>query len=137
MRHRNRNENGREGLGFGLLLISLGVLFLLGQFGVIELREFWKWWPLWTIGWGLVQIWGLQSSQRVGGGITLVLCGVWFLIAQMEWYGLTWSNSWPLAFVAIGTGMVLRVAIGPWFLAREARAAQAAKEASEGGPLHG
>ncbi len=121
---RTRKRSGREGVGFGILLMSLGVLFLLDRFGVVELREFWRWWPLWTIAWGLVKIAAWESAERVGGGVTFVLLGLWFLCATMEWYGLGWHNSWPLAFVAIGGGMVFRGLIAPTFYPRE----------GEGGP---
>ena len=117
---RGSRRNTREGLGFGLLLIGLGVVFLLGHFGYIEIHDFWRWWPLWTIGWGLVTVIGWQSAKQVGSGVTMMLIGVWLLISSMEWFGLGWHNSWPLVFVAIGGGMVAGAALQPAFESREA-----------------
>jgi len=57
---------------------------------------------------GAIQLVVARSPRRVGSGVMTVLMGFWFLIAQRGMYGLTWHRSWPLAFVAIGAGMVAR-----------------------------
>ena len=43
-----------------------------------------------------------------------------FLVAQREMYGLNWMNSWPLAFVAIGMGMVARAITARLMMGKEA-----------------
>jgi hypothetical protein len=92
----------------GLTLIAIGVVFMLGQFGVLPL-EFWRTgWPYLVIALGSLQLAVARSPRRVGSGVITVLLGFWFLVAQREMYGLNWWNSWPLAFVAIGTGIVAR-----------------------------
>jgi hypothetical protein len=34
------------------------------------------------------------------------------MAANAGWYGLTWRNSWPLALVAVGAGIVVRALAG-------------------------
>ena len=109
----------------GLTLVAIGVVFLLSQFGLLPL-EFWRsGWPYLVIALGAIQLVVARSPRRVGSGVMTVLCGLWFLIAQRETYGLTWMNSWPLAFVAIGLGMVARAIAARVMYGKEAGNADA------------
>ncbi len=109
----------------GLTLVAIGVVFLLSQFGLLPL-EFWRsGWPYLVIALGAIQLVVARSPRRVGSGVMTVLCGLWFLIAQREAYGLTWMNSWPLAFVAIGLGMVARAIAARVMYGKEAGNADA------------
>jgi hypothetical protein len=94
--------------GWGLILIAFGVVLLLVQLGVIT-HGFWRHgWPWIAIGVGAGQAALGRTAQALGSGMTTVLMGGWALAAEAEWHGLTWHNSWPLALVAIGAGMVTR-----------------------------
>ena len=57
---------------------------------------------------GLVQVVVGRSPRKIGSGISTMLFGGWFFIATNHVWGLTWGNSWPLALVAAGVGMVSR-----------------------------
>jgi hypothetical protein len=37
------------------------------------------------------------------------------LASLFEWYGLHWTNSWPLVLVAYGAGMVTTAILRPLF----------------------
>lgn len=104
-----RNRSG--GAFFGAILILIGATMLLERLDVIEPRlvyAFWEYWPLLFMGWGLFRILQAESPRRVGGGVTTLLFGVWFLICETRWQGLTWGTSWPMVLVAIGSGMIVR-----------------------------
>jgi hypothetical protein len=58
---------------------------------------------------GAVQLLTARRPKHVEEGVTWILMAVWFLVAVNDWHGLTWSRSWPLALVAVGTGIVARV----------------------------
>ncbi|HTR98033.1 MAG TPA: DUF5668 domain-containing protein [Candidatus Acidoferrales bacterium] len=98
---------------WGLFLIGLGVLFLLQYLGVLEWMNVRAWWPFLVIALGTGQAVTGWSAKRISSGVSLALIGVWFLIAANGWHRLTWGNSWPLALVASGLGMVLRAILAP------------------------
>lgn len=111
-----KKKDAREGIFWGLLLVGLGVTFLLVQRDLLPrewLYNWWNWWPAILVGAGLVKLIRPGSPDDVGSGVTTILFGFWFFANQYEWYGLHWRNSWPLALVAIGAGMMVKaVAFG-------------------------
>jgi len=98
---------GRNDLWGGVLMIGIGVFLLLIQFDVIHTYSIWNWWPLWPIGAGLWKLSQWNDPKQLGSGATMALIGVWLMFANFGWYGLTWHNSWPLALVAVGLGIVV------------------------------
>jgi hypothetical protein len=92
----------------GLILITLGVLFLLDRFHVIRFGLFWEnWWPLLLIAVGLYLMLACRP-RRNGWGIVLLVLGV---IIQVDLLGffLWWSTDllWPFALIAVGLWMLL------------------------------
>lgn len=107
------NETGcdtkrqRDGLSWGLILIGLGAWFLLIQYDVLP-REAWHtWWPFAVIAIGLVQVATARDPKALGSAVTTIGAGLWLLATVNHWYGLRWSNSWPLALVAVGLGTLV------------------------------
>lgn len=119
-RSRRRGLDG--GLQTGLALIVIGTLFLLHRLDVIHVGRVWMWLPYVLIGVGLLQMVMWASAEQVGSGFGLALFGTWFLITVNGWFGFDWSNSWPLALVAIGLSMVLRALLEPLFRGPSGRA---------------
>jgi hypothetical protein len=132
-----RGEKGgrRENLVFGLLMITFGFVFLAQRFDLIEWGYVWEWWPLILVALGASQIIGWSSAKAVGSGTSTVLFGFWLLASVHRWYGLSWHNSWPIVFVAMGTGMVVRSLLGPAFDSASTDAAS--KEPASGGNTGG
>jgi DUF4097 and DUF4098 domain-containing protein YvlB len=71
-----------SGLFSGIVLISVGVLLLLHNFGRLELHSFFtRWWPLLIIFWGVVKLYERTVGRRFGsGGVT---SGEVFLVIGM------------------------------------------------------
>jgi hypothetical protein len=93
----------------GLVLIGLGVLFLLRNFGV-PLPD--NWWTvflvlpglgaLWTA-WRMYQHEGRLSRAATGSavaGCLLLVLGISFF------FGFDWGNLWPLILIALGVVIV-------------------------------
>ena len=79
-----RNATRSSGLFSGLVLISVGVLILLHNYGRLELGEFFRhWWPLLIIFWGLVKLYERTVGRRFGGGSGGVTGGEVFLVLAM------------------------------------------------------
>ena len=93
----------------GLILVGLGILFLLRNFGV-PIPD--KWWTVFLVLPGLAALWqawrmyqheGRLSRAVTGtavGGAVLVVLGVSFF------FGFDWGNLWPLILIALGVTIV-------------------------------
>ena len=93
---------------WGVFLVALGTLLLVARFGPWQLPGFWELWPLLLFVLAAIRL----IEGRVGGAVTMTGLGSWFLAVESNWHGLTWGNSWPLALVAVGLGMVVRALTG-------------------------
>ena len=107
-RRGRRTRSRRDDLWGGILLAGFGVFLLLVQFDMVPLFSLRNWWPLWPMGIGLWKLSRWDDPGELGSGVTLALIGVWLLMANSGWYGLTWRNSWPLALIAVGAGIVVK-----------------------------
>lgn len=113
-RYRRRRDRG-DSLWFGVMLILAGTAFLLHRVGVLPWVVLAHWWPLVVIAMGAASIVSARSPRKLGSAVTFMLFGVYFLLSDGQYYGLNWGNSWPLALVAVGTGMVVRsIAAAIW-----------------------
>ncbi len=107
-RTRRRLHNRAESSFFGLVLVALGVMFLAHQSRWLTLEWLNTGWGLIVVGLGIVRIVTARDAHRIGSGVTMALLGAWFWVAATGWMGLGWSNSWPLALVAAGAGILAR-----------------------------
>jgi hypothetical protein len=89
---------------WGSFLIALGSAFLLDHLHIVDLPSLGSLWPavFFVIAVGHV------AEGRLGSALTFLLLGVWFFACEFDWYGLDYSNSWPLVLIAIGAGIVVR-----------------------------
>jgi hypothetical protein len=103
--------NGRGGdragrVFFGLILMAAGVVLWLDELNVLEMRSVFSYWPLVMVVFGIGSIISPKEKRDVGGGVSLIVIGLWVLACTRDWYGLSFSNSWPVIAVAIGAGMI-------------------------------
>ena len=111
MRPRNRWGS----IYFGILLMLLGAGFLLQRLGVWpEWAWMSNWWTLIVVALGAAHLVHPQRANDVGNGVMLLLMGVWMMIASSGWHGFSWRNSWPLALVAMGAGVVAHEIAARW-----------------------
>lgn len=73
-----------SGLFTGLVLISVGALLLLHNYGHLDLGNFFtRWWPLLIIFWGAVKLYERTVGRRFGGSSGAVTGGEVFLVFAM------------------------------------------------------
>lgn len=114
-----RRPRYRGSLFFPLLLIALGLLFLLNNFGVLT-GNIWDFvatfWPLLLIVWGLDA--GLRRNGIVGPAL-LIGVGVVFQLSNLGYLALdVWIaiiRLWPVLLVAIGLDIVIGHRRSPWW----------------------
>ena len=127
MRARKRGGGPKQAFT-GLLMMAAGVVLLLDQQGVIEIGSIGRYWPLLLVVLGLWKVLAPREERDVAGGAMLVVFGSWILACTHQWLGLTYWNSWPLVFVAIGVRMIIGALI-PAPLARVAAPDEEARHA--------
>ena len=102
-----RTRKSRNQVVWGLFLIGLGIVFLLGKLDVIDLHHWKTWWPAMMIVFGLAWIISPGRPRQIASGVTFILIGIWFYACMEHWYGLHFRNAWPLLVVVAGLEMVL------------------------------
>ena len=115
MHSRRAWRRRRDSLGMGVILIGLGVTFLFMNAGVWPNDTLRHWWPVLVILSGLASIFTVRGPKGVGSAVMVCAMGGWLLVATNDWYGLGWSRSWPLAFVAIGLGSLTEAIVAPFW----------------------
>src|SRR6516162_6005237 len=77
-----------SGLFSGLVLISVGALLLLHNYGSLDLSEFFtRWWPLLIIFWGVVKLFERTVGRRFGGG-GITGNEVWLVLGMLALLGI-------------------------------------------------
>src|SRR5690242_8708860 len=92
-----RNPGGS--LTAGLIIVAVGVVLLLGQIGVLDIRMVWRFWPAIFCLAGLSTIIGAdQPAQRLWGGF-LVLFGGILIIHNLGYLHYGMRQLWPLFLI--------------------------------------
>jgi hypothetical protein len=108
-------ERNWRRIGFGLVLVVVGLLMLGDRFGYLPGPILnYRWWGLLVSLLGVTALVRPRRASDVGNGVGFVLYGIWFLLVSTHAYGFTWSNSWPLALVAAGAGTVAQAIACRW-----------------------
>jgi len=111
-------ENWRfnHGLIPGAIVILIGLLFLLNNFHIVDLREWWRYWPVILIAVGLVKL--VDSNFLAGRIVGGVLLGVGAIILgdNLGLIDVTMAQLWPLILIGAGFIMLGQRIWGPqWY----------------------
>ncbi len=101
----SRVRPNRSRIAFGLALVLLGILFLVKQFGLIEIT-----WPLILMVLGGSSLAGSWLSRNTSGllpGLFLVLLGLIFLADGNDWIRGGVSRNWPLVILALSVSLLI------------------------------
>lgn len=93
----------------GFMIIVVGVLFTLDNLGLIEARDYVRFWPAGLVLVGLVKLW--QASRDGHGwfaGLFFLVLGVWMLAARIVYFTVELRELVPLSLVFLGGYMVWR-----------------------------
>lgn len=108
--HRQRRQ-----VIWGLTLIAFGIAYLLQRDDDTAVARLWLYWPWVLVAFGVNNMLPPTDGRRFVDGLSQVLFGAWFWITVEGWWGLTFSNSWPLLIVVGGLGMVLQPLANRYF----------------------
>jgi len=94
---------------FGLMVITVGVLFTLDNLEIIDARDYLQYWPAGLVAIGLLKLYQAARSGRGWfGGLVFVSIGAWMLIEQIVYFRIDTREVMPLFLVFLGGYMVWR-----------------------------
>jgi predicted membrane protein len=92
----------------GLIVIVLGILFTLGNLGIIDADQYLSYWPAGLVAVGLLKLWQSRDGQGIFGGLFLVVVGGWMLLERIAVIRVNIRDVWPLFFVFLGGYLVFK-----------------------------
>jgi len=96
----------RAQLVSGLLIIAAGVIALLDNFGVVDGRAYFRYWPAGLIVIGLARLRHARGGAGRAGGSIFVAAGVWLLLESFGIVHISVWELWPLVLVLFGASLV-------------------------------
>jgi hypothetical protein len=97
-----------QGLVLGGLIVAVGLLLLLDNMGIVHAREFWRYWPLIPIAFGVSKILERRTTGALFGGAVITIVGVLFLLDNLDILYFDFRYIWPLGVIAFGLSMLVR-----------------------------
>jgi hypothetical protein len=93
-------------LVFGGFLMALGVLFTLGNLGLVEARPYLKYWPVALIAVGLTHL-ASGSRRSVFGGFVWIAIGGWLLADNLHLVSISFWKLWPgIVILLVGASLM-------------------------------
>jgi hypothetical protein len=91
-------------MAVGVVFMTVGLLALLTQVGLVDLGGLGRWWPLLLIGVGLVKVIQPPDDRQRGLGIVLLALGGFYEVVNV----LAWRTAWPVLMILAGAFLVWR-----------------------------
>jgi predicted membrane protein len=124
-RRRERREHHHSpaaGIVFGTIVVLVGLGFLLDNMGIIDFREFWKFWPVILIAYGVSRIFSCRAVTSVIWGGAVALIGALLLLNNLDILFFRFDYIWPLIIIAFGLSLLARAVERKRYLAGESGA---------------
>ena len=94
----------------GLVIAVLGVLLMLDNLDVFEIKQLWRFWPVILIAFGLHRLWE-RPVRRRGFGFVILVIGIASQLRNLGWMPLNLSHLkqyWPLILAVVGVLLIWR-----------------------------
>jgi predicted membrane protein len=91
---------------FALLIIIAGVLFTLDNLDILELRPFFRFWPLALMAFGAAKFFEANRPSSQVAGVVFFGAGSLFLLRNLNVLHFQIGALWPLILVVIGGSML-------------------------------
>ena len=102
----NRTFRVTPQFGLGLIVIFIGVIFTLGNLGVIYAEDYVEYWPALLVLYGLLRFIQSQTMSGRVWAILWVLVGAALLTNNLRLTHIHIWDYWPLVLVIVGFGMM-------------------------------
>jgi len=104
-KHMNKASFTRN--AFGVAVIGVGVLALLGAIGLFNFGDaIGRWWPLLVIFGGIIAFVG--NPRQFVWPLVIVIAGVLFQLRQLDIVNFNvWQSFWPLIVISVGISILM------------------------------
>jgi len=110
-RKRYGPHNPYKHLFSGLVFVTVGAVFLLGNMGILDVDRIIRFWPVILIAAGLFKIVESGEDYAQSGGIFWVVVGGLFLLGNLGILRVAFRDLWPVVLIGIGALMLWRSAL--------------------------
>jgi predicted membrane protein len=107
-------ENGQRHrsvpqLIFGLIIVTLGVLWTLDSLGIADAEYYIRYWPSALIALGAAKLWHVHRGRGSAfGGVVLIIIGSVLLLDDLVPASIDLFDLWPLLLVLLGSSLIWR-----------------------------
>ena len=98
---------------FGIVLVTLGLLWTLDNLGLADAERILDWWPALLLLYGFVRVTGLDGTRRVVSGVLFMIAGGWMLAREFGFVHVSIFRLWPVFMIFVGASLVWRSVRGP------------------------
>ncbi|MFZ1979343.1 MAG: hypothetical protein WAV76_15415 [Bacteroidota bacterium] len=102
------------GIGMGMFFIIVGAALLAGHYTTLPFGDPWRLWPLILIFMGLGRLIEARPG-RYRRSFSLIYIGSWLLACELNLYGLTFNNSWPIVIIGVGISIIWKSFYHPFY----------------------
>ncbi len=95
-------------LVFGIVVLTLGVLWTLDNLGMLDASQILKWWPIAALSWGLMRLTGIGVRQQTMPGFLWTIVGAVALLRVFGLVHFTIFALWPVFLIAMGASLIFR-----------------------------
>ena len=128
-RRRNRWNYPSRHLFSGVVFIAIGLLFLFGNMGFVNVGAILRFWPVLLIAAGVFKLAESRDDYKAGPGVFLIVIGSLFLLGSFH-IVITARDFWPVILIGFGCLMLWRSAMAK----RERESGSNLNEGSAGRP---
>jgi predicted membrane protein len=110
----------------GIVFVTIGLVFLLGNMGLMNLSYILRFWPVILIAGGVFKLVEGREDYGHSSGIFWIVVGGLFLLGSIGILRVAFRDFWPVVLIGFGSLMLWRSA----FIARERRSVAGNRETS-------
>jgi hypothetical protein len=97
---------------WGLIVLTLGVLWTLDNLGQLDASQIVRWWPAVALAWGLMLLTGAGGRKRTGPGWFWTILGGLAILRPLGIASLDLFDFWPVILILVGSSLVYRAWTG-------------------------
>jgi hypothetical protein len=109
-RGKRRCQRGPEGgIVFGALIVAIGLVTLLGNIGLVMIRDLWSCWPLGLVAIGITK--GLRCTRPSAQIAASLICaaGSLLLLRNLDVLVFDFRIFWPIVIIGFGLAKLAEV----------------------------
>ncbi len=101
------SSSARQRAFFGIVLMVIGVIALLGNLDYWYAGPYWHYWPLVLVVLGAAKMVDYHNDENYWQGAGQVAIGLWIFACLEHIAGLRFHNSWPILLILWGIGKLV------------------------------